>query len=379
MIQADSPLVELRDVCVDYQIRERLFGEPTILKAVDGVSFGIDAGQTFGLVGETGCGKTTIAKVILRMERPTAGDILVAGEDIGRLSGGRLRAHSRLVQVVLQDPYASLDLRMTVGEIIAEPLTRGNPVASRSRKVRARVAEMLELVGLDAASSRLFPHQFSGGQRQRIAIARALGSNPRLVILDEPTSALDVSIRAQILNLLKDLQTEVQVTFLFISHDLATVAYMAPRVAVMYLGRIVEIGLTSAVYREPRHPYTQLLLASVPRSDASLGQSAEALAAAGDIPRHVVPPGCRFHPRCALRARLDPQLAVRCETEDPALREVGEGHQSACHFAEYTTTDTTVATSPVGSDRSLRNWRVNELRKERTTAPATGIARPGSG
>ncbi|MGH7877402.1 MAG: ATP-binding cassette domain-containing protein, partial [Candidatus Dormibacteraceae bacterium] len=230
-------LVELDQVEVDFAIGGGIRGKASKLRAVDAVSFAVREGETFGLVGETGSGKTTVAKVILRMERPTAGVVRIGGMDIQTLRGDRLAIHSRLVQMVMQDPYASLDPRMKVGDIIAEPLTGGNPLAARSQRVRRRVLDLIELVGLPSASARLYPLQFSGGQRQRIAIARALVADSKLIILDEPTSALDVSVRAQILNLLKDLQKKFGVTYLYISHDLATVAYMAATVAVMYLGR----------------------------------------------------------------------------------------------------------------------------------------------
>ena len=329
----DGPLVELTNVSVHYTLRGwtpwgRQKGE--LLRALDDVSLSVTKGVTLGLVGETGSGKTTVAKVVMGMTKPTFGTIAVAGTDLQKLKGQSLGAHRRLVQVVMQDPNSSLDPRMTVAEIVAEPLTRGYPLLGRRPKIRRRVAELLDLVGLSPTSARLYPHQFSGGQRQRIAIARALAPRPQLIVLDEPTSALDVSVRAQIVNLLLDLQSELGMTYLFISHDLATVAYMAKTVAVMYLGRIVEIGPVSSLYSSPLHPYTRLLLASLPT--ASRDFSRVDVATAGEAQTKTIPAGCRFHPRCSLRKLLNADEAARCEIEDPMLVGVGDGRASACHF-----------------------------------------------
>lgn len=326
-------LVEVRNVTVYYPKKAGLLGaDATTVRAVDGVSFLIANGMTLGLVGESGSGKSTIARLLFRMVRPTSGQVLVKGRDLARLRGRDLSIHSRLVQMVAQDPYSSLDPRLTVGRIISEPISLGNLVKDRSAEVRHRVSELLRVVGLPPSSADAHPHQFSGGQRQRIAIARALAARPELILLDEPTSALDISVRAQILNLLKDLQKNFGVTYLLVSHDLSTVAYLATTVAVMYLGRIVEMGPTEAVYAAPTNPYTWLLLASVPNEKTDFA-SAE-LTRAGEIPTGEIPVGCRFHPRCPLRKRLLYDEALRCKQEDPPLREVGPNHWSACHFAE---------------------------------------------
>jgi oligopeptide transport system ATP-binding protein len=263
------------------------------------------------------------------MVEPTSGSVIVAGHATGSLRGDALQAHRRLVQVVLQDPYSSLDPRMRVGDIIAEPLTLGRPMGRRRQEIRGRVEELLRVVGLPATRAQLYPHQFSGGQRQRVAIARALAPRPELIVLDEPTSALDVSVRAQIINLLRKLQEELGVTYLVISHDLVSVAYLASTVAVMYLGRIMEIGPTKAVYQSPRHPYTLLLLASAPSAEGTFMTA---------LPTEVTPPpqpehGCRYYSRCALRAHLG--SPERCRDEEPALVFDGD-HGAACHFAERT-------------------------------------------
>ena len=335
---APTPIVELRDVTVLFPANGSLTGVEFshVIRAVDNVSLVVPKGVTFGLVGETGSGKSTIAKLILGMTKPTSGAVLVAGSNRQMLRGKALRAHSRLVQIVLQDPFSSLNPRMNVGNIIAEPLGVGSPFHRQRFAIQARVRELLELVGMSAASMGLYPHQFSGGQRQRIAIARALASRPELIILDEPTSSLDVSVRAQILNLLKELQSQLGVTYVFISHDLGTVSFMASIVAVMYLGRIIEVGPTESVYASPAHPYTRLLLASVPSETLSLGRLE--LTRAGEMSADSIPLGCRFHPRCAFRAGLQPNDSKRCESDDPALRELGSGRWSACHYAEDVST-----------------------------------------
>jgi peptide/nickel transport system ATP-binding protein len=326
-------LLQLRDVSVHFRIANRHRTRPEgVIRAVDGVTFSVAGGATFGLVGESGSGKSTIARVILGLVEPTSGTIIVAGHDTRELKGGARRAHGRLVQVVLQDPFSSLDPRMNVGEIIAEPITLAYPMKGRTTATRSRITELLQLVGLPASSSKLHPHQFSGGQRQRVAIARALASRPVLIVLDEPTSALDVSIRAQILNLLKDIQTNLGVTYLVISHDLATIAYMASEVAVMYLGRIVERGPIQDLYRRPNHPYTWLLLASALGGNRVRDTE---LAVAGEIPTAMrLPSGCRFHPRCTLRTKLKVGDANRCTTDEPDLRELSPGRWSACHFPQ---------------------------------------------
>ena len=297
-----------------------------VLKAVDRVHLSLDAAQTYALVGESGCGKSTLAKLVLGLERPHAGRIVFDGVNIASLDrDGRRRFRAR-VQAVFQDPYSSLNPRLRVGTILAEPLAaRGE----RGRSVRARTAEVLELVGLPANAARLYPHEFSGGQRQRIAIARALVPQPDLIVLDEPVSALDVSIRAQILNLLADLQTELSLSYLLIAHDLALVEHTSDRLGVMYLGEIVESGPSAAVFAEPRHPYTQALLAAVPRPDPAHPRASGHLT--GEIATALDPPsGCRFHPRC-------PHVMEVCRSVAPAARATDgppgtQGRIANCHM-----------------------------------------------
>ena len=302
-----------------------------VIRAVDDVSLAVAAGETLGLVGATGSGKSTIAQLILGMVWPTHGTVTVLGRDLRALRGAASRRHRRRIQVVLQDPYSSLDPRMRVGDIVAESLI-GDRLTTPKSILDGRVAELLRLVGLPARSVQQFPHQFSGGQRQRIAIARALAPNPDMILLDEPTSALDVSVRAQILNLLKDLQGTLGVTYLFISHDLTSVGYMASRVAVMYLGKIVESGPTTGIHEAPLHPYTWLLHASVPSRTGSFGHLT-AFERTSDVARRPIGAvGCAYRTSCPLRAALgDPR---RCTDETPALRRVVEGRFAACHFAE---------------------------------------------
>jgi oligopeptide transport system ATP-binding protein len=324
-------IISLKDLHVTYQVRRGWFSRDRVdINAVDGVDLIVRRGRTTGLVGGTGSGKSTIAQVVMSMVEPTSGEALVGGHDLAKVKGQERLALQRLVQVVLQDPYSSLDPRMKVGSIIAEPLTLGRPqpTGNRRKAIDARVAELLGLVGLRANRAGRYPHQFSGGQRQRIAIARALAPNPELIVLDEPTSALDVSVRAQILTLLKRIQVELGVTYLIISHDLVTVAYLASDVAVMNQGRIVEFAPTRMLYRQPRHPYTLELLASAPGADRSSLAQARPAPPAQPLPEG----GCRFAPRCRLRASLgDP---ARCIEEDPQLIEVGPKHEAACHFAD---------------------------------------------
>jgi oligopeptide/dipeptide ABC transporter ATP-binding protein len=325
-----SPLLELDDVRVHYAPRQSIRGaKAQPVRAVDGVSFVIPKGQTLGLVGGTGSGKSTIAQLIMGMVAPTSGTVRIAGRQASELRGRALMAQRRAVQVVLQDPFSSLDPRMKVGDIIAEPLTLGMPLRGRSKAITTRVAELLTLVGLSPSKASLYPHQFSGGQRQRIAIARALAPRPELIVLDEPTSALDVSVRAQILNLLKDLQQRLGVTYLVISHDLISVAFLAQTVGVMWQGRIVEIGPTHDIYTRPRHPYTHLLHASAPTAD---GEFIRLLQPATNAATTDLPAGaCRFAARCDLRRILgNPE---RCVEEDPALVELAPAHAAACHFS----------------------------------------------
>jgi peptide/nickel transport system ATP-binding protein len=298
------------------------------VKAVDDVSFSIDRGETVGLVGESGCGKTTTGRLILRAIKPTAGEIIFHNSNgsvnLNEVSEHELKDHRRHMQLIFQDPYSSLNPRMTVLEIIGEPLLVNN--VAKGKILEKRVAELMELVGLDSKYLRRYPHAFSGGQRQRIGIARALALKPELVIADEPVSALDVSIQAQTLNLLKELQEQFNLTYLFISHDLSVVKFIADRVAVMYVGQIVEIAKTEKVFKSPKHPYTEALLAAVPRITKE--KKNETIYLTGDVADPANPPkGCYFHPRC--RYAEEP-----CKTEPKALREVQENHSVRCHLAE---------------------------------------------
>ena len=316
-----TPLLAVDALTRHFVVRRGALGWSTgIVRAVDAISFSVARGTTLGLVGESGCGKTTTSKLILGLERPTAGAIRFEGRDVHALGRAAQRAYRRAVQAVFQDPYASLDPRMRVGSIVAEPLVINTDLDTAGR--RRRVAELLDLVGLPERAATLYPHEFSGGQRQRIAIARALALSPKLIVLDEPVSALDVSIRAQVLNLLTDLQKRLGVTYLFIAHDLAAVAHMSRTIAVMYLGRIVEIGDADAVALSPRHPYTRALFAAAMPVD--LDTPREPVTLSGEVPSPLAPPaGCRFHPRC-------PVALARCAVEDPAPRS-HEGRLVACH------------------------------------------------
>jgi oligopeptide transport system ATP-binding protein len=329
----DRILLSVTDLRMYFPVTEGLIFERHIgdVHAVDDVSFELPRGQTLGLVGESGCGKSTTGRTILRLYRPTAGRIVFDGVDITRLGGEALRQTRRRMQMIFQDPYASLNPRMTVGGIVGEPLSVhkiGTPAERRER-----VAELLDVVGLNPNFLNRYPHEFSGGQRQRIGVARAIAVNPELIIADEPISALDVSIQAQIINLMERLQDEFSLTYLFIAHDLSVVRHVSNRIAVMYLGRIVELASSDDLYAHPLHPYSVALLSAVPIPDPVIEARRRRIILKGDVPSPVNPPsGCRFHTRCWLRDRLgNPE---RCMTEDPALRTMAAGHQVACHFAE---------------------------------------------
>ncbi|MCG5469133.1 dipeptide ABC transporter ATP-binding protein [Micromonospora sp. LAH09] len=298
------------------------------VKAVDGVSFGLRAGETLGVVGESGCGKSTLARVLMNLEKPTAGNVVYKGQDISKLSGGALRRLRRQIQLVMQDPYTSLNPRMTVGDLLGEPFEIHPEVAPKGSR-RAKVRDLLDVVGLNPEHINRYPHQFSGGQRQRIGIARALALRPEIIVCDEPVSALDVSIQAQVMNLLEQLQGEFGLSYVFIAHDLSVVRHLSDRVAVMYLGKIVEIGTEDEIYERPTHPYTQALLSAVPVPDPTQRNNKTIIRLTGDVPSPISPPsGCRFRTRCwkaqDVCAEQVPLLEIRRDSD----------HPSACHFAE---------------------------------------------
>jgi oligopeptide/dipeptide ABC transporter ATP-binding protein len=320
-----ATLLEVRDLQMHFPVKEGVFQRARkVCRAVDGVSFTLRAGETLGLVGESGCGKSTLGKSIVRLNQPTAGTIRFDGVDLAPLSTKQLKAHRRNLQMIFQDPVESLNARHMVGEIISEPfLIHGIGDASWRRR---KVLELLDKVGLPAGAAERYPFEFSGGQRQRIGIARAIALEPRLIICDEPVSALDVSIQSQVLNLLLDLQREMGLSYLFIAHNLAVVKHVSDRVAIMYLGRIVEFADADDVYRDPRHPYTRALISAIPEPNPQ--RVRERIVLSGDVPSPINPPsGCPFHTRC-------PHATERCRVEQPALREVPgrTGHTVACHY-----------------------------------------------
>ncbi len=317
-------ILEVRDLAKHFPVGGGLLGgAPAMIKAVDGVSFSIRRGETLGLVGESGCGKTTTGRCILQLERPTRGQVVFEGQELTALGERELRKVRRRMQVIFQDPYSSLNPRMTVGQIIAEPLAVHGLVPDRWQR-KARVTQLLSHAGLLATMADRYPHELSGGQRQRVGIARALAMEPSLIICDEPVSALDVSIQAQIINLLEELQAQFALTYLFVAHDLSVVRHISDRVAVMYLGKIVEITDRKSLYEDPQHPYTRALLSAVPIPDPAVEAGRERVVLGGEVPSPLKPPsGCVFHPRC-------PVAVDQCRKGVPELREVKPDHRAAC-------------------------------------------------
>ncbi len=321
----DTALIEVRGLKKYFPITQGIIFQRKVadVKAVDGLNFAIKKGETLGLVGESGCGKSTTGRAILQLYRPTAGEVIFQGKDLVKLQGEELRKMRRNMQMIFQDPYASLNPRMTVGDIIGEPLEVHNIAKGKEKK--ERVQELLKIVGLNPYFVNRYPHEFSGGQRQRIGVARALAVQPDFIVCDEPISALDVSIQAQIINLLEELQTKFNLTYLFIAHDLSVVRHISDRIAVMYLGKIVELTDRNALYNNPLHPYTKALLSAVPIPDPVVEEKRERIILVGDVPSPVRPPsGCHFHTRC-------PLVMDKCKKDDPEFRNAGAEHWVACH------------------------------------------------
>ena len=318
-------LLEVKNLSVHFPVRHGLFSRSkAVVKAVDDVTFEIAPGETLGLVGESGCGKSTLGRAVIRLLRPTAGKVVFDGKDLLELEGEELRRERRDFQMVFQDPFSTLNPRMTAEQIIREALDIHH-IGEDGKTSRRVVEDLLEQVGLDRGHAQRYPHEFSGGQRQRIGIARALAVKPKFIVCDEPVSALDVSVQAQVVNLLQDLQSRLGLTYLFIAHDLAVVEHISQRVVVMYLGRVVEVGPAEVVIREPRHPYTKALISAVPSVHAN--EKVERVVLSGELPSPVnPPPGCPFHTRC-------PIAEARCRVEPPSHKELGSGHSAACHFA----------------------------------------------
>lgn len=324
-------LVDIRDLKMHFPVKSNGLLRRTIgaVKAVDGLSFTVKRGETLGLVGESGCGKSTTGRAILQLHRPTSGSVFFDGKDLTKVKGEELRKIRRKVQIIFQDPYASLNPRMTVGDIIGEPIRVHN--LRSGKDVRTRVEELLKVVGLNPYFINRYPHEFSGGQRQRIGIARALAVEPDFIVCDEPVSALDVSIQAQIINLLQDLQKEFNLTYLFIAHNLSVVKHISDRVAVMYLGKMVELAPAAELYVRPMHPYTQALLSAVPIPDPAVEKSRQRVILQGDVPSPLNPPsGCYFHTRC-------PMVIDKCRVDEPPFIDYGGGHFAACWRAEEVT------------------------------------------
>jgi oligopeptide/dipeptide ABC transporter ATP-binding protein len=359
MSAAQEPLLLARGLVKHFPQGKGRDGQALVVRAVDGVDLAVAPGETLALVGESGCGKSTLGRLLLRLIEPSAGSVRFDGDDLTALAPAALRRKRRAMQMIFQDPYSSLNPRMTVGQLIAEPLKLHGLARGHERE---RVAELLRQVGLSEASRGRYPHEFSGGQRQRIGIARALAVEPRLIVCDEPVSALDVSIQAQVLNLLTDLQRELGLTYVFISHNLAVVRHIADRVAVMYLGQIVEIAGKDALFSSPRHPYTQALLSAIPRPQP--GAAAQRIVLEGDTPNPIHPPaGCRFHTRC-------PHARPRCAEEPPALAaDAGDSHAVACHFWKEIAAPASALPQPAPRDAAM-------LRLERLQAAFRPQAAP---
>src|SRR5258707_2210671 len=326
---ASDTLIDVRDLKMHFPLTQGIILQRVVgqVRAVDGISFSIERGKTLGLVGESGSGKTTIGRTIIRLYKPTSGQILFGNEDLAASKGEQLRPIRRRIQMIFQDPYASLNPRFTIGSLIAEPMYIFN-VASRA-EIRERTEELLKVVGLRSEYIDRYPHEFSGGQRQRIAVARALAINPEFVVADEPVSALDVSIRAQVLNLLQNLQRQFNLTYLFVSHDLSVVRHVADRIAVMYLGKIVEMSDRDELYRAPKHPYTRALLSAVPIPDPQIKKRRQRIILSGDLPSPInIPSGCRFHTRCPMAQQI-------CREIEPVFEATeGREHFAACHFSQ---------------------------------------------
>jgi oligopeptide transport system ATP-binding protein len=323
---ADERLLEVNDLVMHFPLTRGIIIQRKVgaVQAVDGISFTMRRGETLGLVGESGCGKSTTGRAILQLYKPTAGEVKFRGRDLTKLDGGEMRKMRRYLQMIFQDPYASLNPRMTVGNIIGEPMQIHNLVPKNERN--ERVQELLETVGLNPYFANRYPHEFSGGQRQRIGVARALAANPDFIVADEPVSALDVSIQAQIINLMEDLQEQFNLTYLFIAHDLSVVRHICDRVAVMYLGKIVELADRDELYENPLHPYTKALLSAVPIPDPVVEKKRERIILTGDVPSPINPPsGCHFHTRC-------PYVMDVCREDEPAFADQGSGHFVACHL-----------------------------------------------